>query len=208
MNVLIACESSGVEREAFRAMGHNAWSCDLLDTEIPGQHYKGDVRDVLGERWDLMVGHPPCTYLTVAGRHWDKNPNHWRGQNGNGEREKIAALAFVRLLMSQDHIPHVAIENPISIISTEIRKPDQIIQPYEYGEDASKKTCLWLKHLPKLIPTCYVPPRITSDGKKRWANQTDSGQNRLAPGPDRWRLRSKTYPGIARTMATQWSNPK
>ena len=195
MKVLIACESSGTVRDAFIRAGHDAMSCDILPTEKPGPHYQGDVRDVLGDGWDLLIGHPPCTYLSVSGMHWTT-----RGLRDPQLTED--ALAFARLLMDAP-IARIAIENPVSIISSRIRKPDQIIQPYQFGHDASKKTCLWLKGLPPLRPTAFVEPRIV-DGKPRWDNQTDSGQNKLPPSADRWRMRSKTYQGIADAMAEQW----
>lgn len=195
MKVLIACESSGTVRDAFIRAGHDAMSCDMLLTEQPGPHYQGDVRDVLGDCWDLLIGHPPCTYLSVSGMHWTT-----RGLRDPQLTED--ALAFARLLMDAP-IARIAIENPVSIISSRIRKPDQIIQPYQFGHDASKKTCLWLKGLPPLRPTAFVEPRIVG-GKPRWENQTDSGQNRLPPSKDRWRMRSKTYQGIADAMAAQW----
>lgn len=195
MRVLIACEYSGAVRDAFRARGHDAMSCDLLETDAPGPHYRGDVRDVLGDGWDLMVAHPPCTYLSVSGMHWTR-----RGLRDPQLTEN--ALEFVRLLMDAP-IPRIAIENPVSVISTRIGKPDQIINPYQFGHDASKKTCLWLKGLPPLKPTQVIEPRIVN-GRKRWGNQTDSGQNRLSPSPDRWKVRSATFPGIAAAMADQW----
>jgi hypothetical protein len=192
MRVLIACEFSGTVRDAFIALGHDAVSCDLLPTEKPGPHIQGDVLAVLEDGWDLMIAHPPCTHLSVSGARWfkDKQP------------EQAAALDFVRYLMACD-IPRIAIENPVSIISSRIRKPDQIIQPWQFGHDASKKTCLWLKGLPILRPTKFISPRLV-DGKNRWANQTDSGQNKLGPSANRWALRSMTYPGIADAMAAQW----
>jgi len=199
MRVLVACEFSGTVRDAFIAYGHDAMSCDLLPADIPGPHYQGDVRDVLGNGWDLMIAHPPCTYLSVSGLHWNKRIE---GRAAKTEQ----ALDFVRLLMDAD-IQRIAIENPVSCISTRIRKPDQIIQPYQFGHDASKATCLWLKGLPNLRPTNSVAPRIVN-GRPRWANQCDSGQNKLAPSPDRWRLRSETYAGIARAMASQWGSLK
>lgn len=195
MKVLIACESSGTVRDAFIRAGHDAMSCDMLPTEQPGPHYQGDVRDVLGDCWDLLIGHPPCTYLSVSGMHWTT-----RGLRDPKLTED--ALEFAKLLLDAP-IDRIAIENPVSIISSRIRKPDQIIQPYHFGHDASKKTCLWLKGLPPLRPTAFVDPRIV-DGKPRWANQTDSGQNKLPPSSDRWRMRSKTYQGIADAMAAQW----
>lgn len=195
MKVLIACESSGTVRDAFIRAGHDAMSCDMLPTEKPGPHYQGDVLDVLYNGWDLLIGHPPCTYLSVSGMHWTT-----RGLRDPQLTED--ALAFARLLMDAP-IDRIAIENPVSIISSRIRKPDQIIQPYQFGHDASKKTCLWLKGLPPLRPTAFVEPRIVN-GKQRWDNQTDSGQNKLPPSAARWKLRSKTYQGIADAMAAQW----
>ena len=196
MRVLIACESSGAVRDAFRARGHFAMSCDLLPSEQPGPHHQGDVRELLGQEWDLLIAHPPCTYLSVSGMHWTT-----RGLRDPKLTED--ALDFVRLFMDAP-IERIAIENPVSVISSRIRKPDQIIQPYQFGHDASKKTCLWLKGLPLLTPTQMVEPRIVN-GKQRWGNQTDSGQNKLPPSKDRWKLRSKTYEGIANAMAAQWS---
>ena len=196
MRVLVACESSGVVRDAFRARGHFAMSCDLLSAERPGPHHQGDVRELLDQEWDLLIAHPPCTYLSVSGMHWTT-----RGLRDPKLTED--ALDFVRLFMDAP-IERIAIENPVSVISSRIRKPDQIIQPYQFGHDASKKTCLWLKNLPLLKPTQMVEPRIVN-GKQRWAIQTDSGQNKLPPSKDRWKLRSKTYEGIADAMAAQWS---
>lgn len=197
MRVLVACEYSGVVRDSFIAAGHEAVSCDLLATDVPGPHYQGDVRDVLGDGWDLMVAHPPCTYLSVSGMHWTT-----RGLRDPQLTED--ALEFVRLLMAAP-IDRIAVENPVSVISSRIRKPDQVIQPWQFGHDASKRTCLWLKGLPLLIPTKVVEPRLAG-GKRRWGNQTDSGQNRLGPSEDRWKIRSETYAGIAQAMAQQWSS--
>jgi site-specific DNA-cytosine methylase len=171
-------------------------SCDLLPSEQPGPHHQGDVRELLDQEWDLLIAHPPCTYLSVSGMHWTT-----RGLRDPKLTED--ALDFVRLFMDAP-IERIAIENPVSVISSRIRKPDQIIQPYQFGHDASKKTCLWLKSLPLLTPTQMVEPRIVN-GKARWGNQTDSGQNKLPPSKDRWKLRSKTYEGIADAMAAQWS---
>ena len=195
MKILIACEYSGRVRDAFIRAGHDAMSCDLLPTDVPGPHYQGDVTDILHDGWDLMVAHPPCTYLSVSGMHWTT-----RGLRDPQLTED--ALAFVRLLLNAP-IDRIALENPISVISSRIRKPDQIITPYMFGHDASKKTCLWLKNLPSLMPTSMVEPRIVN-GKKRWGNQTDSGQNKLPPSEDRWKIRSETYQGIADAMANQW----
>lgn len=200
MRILVACESSGTVRDAFLRMGHDAMSCDLLPSDNGGPHYTGKVEDVLGEGWDLAICHPPCTYLSSSGMHWTT-----RGLRDPQLTED--ALTFVRLLMDAP-IQRIAIENPIGAISTRIRKPDQIIQPWQFGDNASKRTCLWLKNLPKLVPTDLIPGRlVTVNGKtvERWANQTDSGQNKLGPSPDRWKLRSKTYQGIAEAMADQWT---
>ena len=195
MRVLVACESSGTVRDAFIRAGHDAVSCDLLPTDAPGPHYQGSVLDIIADGWDLMVAHPPCTYLSVSGMHWTT-----RGLRDPKLTED--ALGFARALMDAP-IEKIAIENPVSVISSRIRKPDQIIQPYQFGHDASKKTCLWLKNLPLLKPTNHIPGRSVN-GKLRWANQTDSGQNRLPPSKDRWKLRSQTYWGIAQAMAEQW----
>ena len=195
MKILIACEYSGVVRDAFIKKGHDAISCDILPTEASGPHYLGDVSDILNDGWDMMIAHPPCTYLSVSVIHWNNR--------GRGWEETNKALEFVKALMNAP-IDRICIENPVSIISSRIRRPDQSIHPYEFGHDASKKTCLWLKGLPKLTPTQIIQPRIVS-GKKRWGNQTDSGQNKLPPSKDRWKVRSKTYSGIADAMANQWS---
>lgn len=196
MRLLIACEYSGTVRDAFIRRGHDAMSCDLLPTDAPGPHYQGDVADIINDGWDMMIAHPPCTYLSVSGMHWTA-----RGLRDPQLTED--ALAFVKFLMDAP-IERIAIENPISVISSRIRKPDQIINPWQFGHDASKRTCLWLKGLPLLTPTEIIEPRIVN-GKKRWANQTDSGQNRLPPSEDRWKIRSETYEGIAQAMAEQWS---
>lgn len=182
-------------RDEFSKLGHYALSCDLLPSDREGYHYQGDVSDLLSQGWDLMIAHPPCTYLCSSGLHRNKN-------NPERQQKTEDALEFVNKLLDAP-IPRIALENPIGCISTRIRKPDQIIQPYWFGEDASKSTCLWLKGLPLLQPTRFVEPRIV-DGKKRWGNQTDSGQNRLGPSEDRWKLRSITYTGIAKAMAMQW----
>jgi hypothetical protein len=198
MKILIACEYSGRVREAFRKKGHDALSCDLLPTDQPGPHWQGDVRRILDYGWDMMIGFPDCTYLCVSGIHWNNR--------GRGWDKTEAAVEFFTLLHNYD-IEKIALENPVGIISSRIRKPDQIIQPYDFGEDASKKTCLWLKNLPKLQPTKHIEPRIAIyKGKevKRWANQCDSNQNKLGPSDDRWKERSLTYQGIANAMAEQW----
>ena len=190
MKILIACEYSGIVRDAFRALGHDAMSCDILPTDVPGPHYQGDVRDILADGWDLMVAHPPCTHLAVSGARWFKDK----------QVEQAEALDFVRLLLDAP-IPRVALENPVSIISSHIRKPDQIIQPYQYGHEATKTTCLWLKGLPLLVPTNIVGKgarHVTKSGKSlpEWYN--------LPPSPDRWKIRSAIFPGIAAAMAAQW----
>lgn len=201
MKILLACEFSGTVRDAFIARGHEALSCDLLPSEREGPHYQGNVLDILDDGWDLMVAHPPCTFLTVSGLHWNKRDPERAVKTEEG-------LAFVRQLLEAP-IERIALENPVSCISSRIRKPDQIIQPYEFGADASKKTCLWLKNLEPLPidPTLRVSGRMVEwNGKmvERWANQTDSGQNRLGPSADRWAKRSITYPGIAAAMAASW----
>lgn len=250
MRVLVACEYSGVVRDAFKSAGHNAWSCDFLPSESTGAHYEGDVRHMLEgwepvqftsqcdsdgsgwchlrdvdpsecpcigptqdgveymekdgtlfgrlidhPHWDLMIAHPPCTYLCSSGLHWNSRT---AGRSDKTEE----ALAFVKLLMDAP-IPMIALENPVGCISTRIRKPDQIIQPWQFGHNASKSTCIWLKNLSPLISTEIYPPRMVN-GKKRWGNQIDSGQNNLAPSEDRWKIRSRTYKGIADAMAQQW----
>lgn len=193
LKVLVACEYSGRVRDAFIARGHAAMSCDLLPTDATGPHYQGDVFDIINDGWDLMIAHPPCTYLSVSGMHWTT-----RGLRDPQLTED--ALAFVQRLMDAP-IERIAVENPISIISSRIRKPDQIIQPWWFGHDASKKTCLWLKNLPLLTPT----DMLLGDAKTRRGNQTASGQNKLPPSKDRWKIRSETYQGIADAMAAQWS---
>lgn len=184
MKVLVACEFSGTVREAFRSKGHDAWSCDLLPTTRPGQHITGDVRRILSDGWDLLIAHPPCTYLAVSGARWFKDRL----------AEQADAIDFVRLLLSAD-IPRVALENPVGVISSRIRKPDQIIQPWQFGHGETKATCLWLKNLPKLTPTDVVSGR-------------EQKVHRMPPSPDRWKLRSLTYPGIAHAMAEQWGRPR
>ena len=185
LRVLVACEFSGIMREAFRKCGCDAWSCDLLETEIPSRfHVQADILQYLkkSDKWDLMIAHPPCTYLAVSGAKWFKER----------QTEQQEALSFVKKLMDVD-IPRICIENPISVISTKIRKPDQIIQPWMFGHGETKSTCLWLKNLPKLQPT-----NIVSGREGRVWKET--------PSPNRWKNRSRTYPGIAEAMATQWGN--
>lgn len=179
--VLIACEYSGRVRDAFRAKGHTAVSCDLLPSETEGPHFQGDVRDFIHHGWDLLIAHPPCTHLAVSGARWFKDKLV----------EQQEALDFVRMLLDAP-IPCIALENPISIISSRIRKPDQIIQPWQFGHGETKATCLWLKGLPLLKPTNIVEGR-------------EAKVHRMPPGPDRWKDRSRTYTGIAQAMADQWS---
>ena len=180
MRVLVACEFSGRVREAFSKRGHDAWSIDLLPSELQGQHVQGDVRDFLDDNWDLMIAHPPCTHLAVSGARWFKDKLE----------EQKNALWFVLNLMDAP-IPKIALENPISIISSHIRKPDQIVQPWMFGHPETKATCLWLKNLPKLEPTNIVEGRE----QRVW---------KMTPSPTRWMERSRTYTGIADAMAEQW----
>ena len=181
MRVLVDCEFSGIVRDAFIKKGHDAMSCDMLPTEAEGPHYEGDVRNVLDDGWDMMIAHPPCTHLAVSGARWFKGK----------EMEQWEALNFVRLLLDAP-IDKIALENPVSVISTKIRKPDQIIQPWMFGHGETKATCLWLKDLPKLEPTDIVEGR-------------ENRVHRMAPSKDRWKNRSRTYSGIAKAMAEQWS---
>lgn len=191
MRVLAACEKSGVVRDAFIKRGHRAISCDIDPSITPGPHYQGDVRDIIEEGWDLIIAHPPCTYLAVSGNaHYADRPDLY-----------LPACEFAKMFIQ--YAPRVAIENPVGRLSTLWRKPDQYIQPYQFGHDASKKTGLWLKNLPSLVPTKYISGRLVG-GKERWGNQTDSGQNKLTPSEDRAEIRSKTYEGIADAMADQW----
>jgi site-specific DNA-cytosine methylase len=187
VRVLVACEFSGTVRRAFRALGHDAWSCDLLpaDDESPF-HLQRDAiwAATYWKGWDLLIAHPPCTDLAVSGAR------HFAAKKADGRQD--AALEFVRQLMEAP-IPRIAVENPVSIISSHIRKPDQIIQPWQFGHGETKATCLWLKGLPKLTPTNIVPGR-------------EARIHKMAPGPNRWKERSKTYRGIAEAMAAQWSN--
>lgn len=219
MRVLVGMETSGAIRQRLRDAGVEAWSVDILDSDDNSPfHIKGDVFSVLKQdlRWDWAIFHPDCTYLTNSAAWAFKDPDYER-YPGVGYHQRVKettlvgsarraaredALNTVRQLMALP-FPH-AIENPVGAISSNIRKPDQTIQPYDFGDDASKSTCLWLKGLPKLKPTLYVEPRIVN-GSKRWSNQTDSGQNRLSPGSDRWKERSKTYPGVAAAIVDQWT---
>jgi site-specific DNA-cytosine methylase len=180
-SVLVACEYSGRVRDAFAARGWDAWSCDLLPSETLGNHHLGPVEPLLDRPWDLLIAHPPCTHLAVSGARWFKDK----------QQEQQEALAFVRLLLDAP-IPYIALENPVSIISSRIRKPTQIIQPWQFGHGETKATCLWLKNLPPLTPTDIVEGR-------------EAKVHRMSPGPDRWKERSRTYSGIANAMAAQWA---
>lgn len=186
MKILVACEFSGTVREAFIKLGHEAISCDLLDTDIPGPHYKGDIFDIINDGFDLMIAHPPCTHLCVSGA------KYWKQKQANGLQQE--AIDFF-MKLTQTTISKWAIENPIGIISTTWRKPDQIIQPWQFGHGETKATCLWLKNLPPLTPTNIVSGRYPKI-------------HHLPPSKDRWKLRSKTYQGIAEAMATQWRTTK
>lgn len=202
LRILVACEFSGIVRDAFKAKDHDAWSCDLLPTEKPGNHIQGDVLAILRDGWDLMIAHPPCTHLAVSGARWFKDK----------KQEQAEALSFVLHLLCAP-IEQIALENPISIISTRIRKPDQIIQPYWFGDSVQKATCLWLKNLPLLQPTkivdrglIYVDPH----GNKHGGVHTMRGLKAYSPlmllprNEERWKIRSRTFQGIADAMATQW----
>lgn len=187
MNVLVACEFSGTVRDAFAVRGHEAWSCDLLPSETPGNHFQGELETFLTQRstpiFDLMIAHPPCTHLAVSGARWFKDKG----------REQLDALLFIDWLINGRfiNIPRIAVENPISIASSKVRRPDQIIQPWQFGHGETKATCLWLKSLPLLRPTNIV------DGR-------EARVHRMPPGPDRWKERSRTFQGIADAMADQW----
>jgi hypothetical protein len=203
MKILVACEESQVVTKEFRALGHEAWSCDILECSggCPEWHIQGDVIPILKEKWDMVLGFPPCTHLAVSGAaHFAKKKADGRQQEG---------IDFFMQFTKLDHVPKVLIENPIGIMSKLYRKPDQIIQPYQFGEDASKRTCLWLKGLPPLIETCRVVGRFvtTPSGKvvERWANQCSNyGHDKTAPSPERSRIRSKTYLGVAKAIAEQY----
>ena len=184
MRVLVACEYSGRVRDAFASRGHFSMSCDLLESETPGLHWRGDVSEILGLGWDLLIAHPPCTHLAVSGAR------HFEAKRESGVQQE--ALAFVRLLLEAP-VSRICLENPVSIISSVIRKPDQVIQPWQFGHGETKATCLWLKGLPKLTPTCVVEGR-------------ENRVHRMAPSPDRWKNRSRTYQGIADAMAQQWGS--
>jgi hypothetical protein len=182
MKVLVACEYSGTVRDAFIKLGHDAMSCDLLPTDRPGPHYQGDAFDIIGDGWDLMIAHPPCTHLAVSGAR------HFAAKRADGRQQE--AIAFFMALVNAD-IPRIAVENPVCIMSSIYRKPDQIIQPWQFGHGETKSTCLWLKNLPLLQPSNIVKGRADRIHK-------------MPPSPERWKLRSTTYQGIADAMAAQW----
>lgn len=184
MKVLVACEYSGIVRDAFIRAGHDAMSCDLLPTDAPGPHYQGDMFDVIDYPWDLLIAHPPCTHLSVSGSR------HFEAKRMDG-RQQAAVSFFMRIVRQSAHIPKVAIENPVCIMSSLYRKPDQIIQPWMFGHGETKATCLWLKGLPLLQPTNIVEGR-------------EARIHKMPPSPDRWKERSKTFSGIAEAMAIQW----
>jgi len=235
MKILVACEFSGILRDALIHQGHDAWSCDLLPSEgiHTNRHFQCDVRRVLnppegtmpflmGEYhnpacWTMLYAFPPCTFLSSSGAQWYYHPEdkhlpyeERRPHPAYPDRKESQrkALEFVSYLLNAP-IPYICLENPVGRISTAIRKPDQIIHPYEFGHDASKRTCLWLKNLPLLEGTKYIPPQIIKDGKyagaRRWGNQAPCGAEKSSPSEDRWMKRSKTFPGIAEAMAQQWT---
>ncbi len=218
IRVLVACECTGTVRDAFLARGADAWSCDLKPTKAPGPHIQGDARKAINWGWDLLIAHPECTKLTVAAAwcmyhpddkhlvYADRRP-HPRFPDRRQEQDEAAAF-FMDMVAAP--VPYIAVENPVGIMGTRYRKADQSVQPYEFGHDASKRTCLWLKGLPPLAKDRRqrVPGRLVEQANgrmaERWANQTDTGQNRLGPSDDRSAQRAATYPGIAAAMADQW----
>ena len=196
MRVLVACEYSGAVRDAFIKLGHDAVSCDLLPTDVPGPHHQGSVLDILDDGWDMMIAFPPCTHLAVSGARW------FAAKRADGRQQQ--GIDFF-MALANANIPKIAIENPVGIMSTEWRKPDQIVQPWQYGHEATKTTCLWLKGLPELTPTNVVGKgarHVTKSGRSlpEWYN--------LPPSEDRWKIRSKTLQGIADAMADQWGGAK
>lgn len=207
MKILIACEYSGRVRNAFSVLGHDVISCDFLPSDLPGQHYIGNVFDIINDGFDLMIAHPPCIFLTCSAE-WAYKDEQTKNIKPNiliGSARRAARVEAIEFFMklANANIPKIAIENPVGVISTAWRKPDQFIQPYEFGHDASKKTGLWLKGLPLLQSTEIIKPRLVN-GLPRWSNQTDSGQNNLPPSKNRWKLRSLTWQGWADAMASQW----
>lgn len=206
MKVLIACEFSGIVREEFKKLGHDAWSCDLLPTEILGNHYQGNVIDIINDDWDLMIAHPPCTYLSNIGAKWLYETKPRKTNTLIGEERKLAqidAIEFFMLLINSN-IPKIAIENPVGIMSTKYRKPDQIINPWQFGDSFDKRTCLWLKNLPKLVPTDIVERGEYTTFKSGTRVATWFLDAAKLSKEERQKIRSKTFPGIARAMAEQW----
>jgi len=200
MKILIACEYSGTVRDAFIKIGHTAISCDLLPTDVPGPHYQGSVFDIINDGWDMMIAHPPCTYLTVTGNKWMKPEFAHRFPDRHKQREE--ALDFFKRLF-ECNIPRVCLENPVGVVSTMYRKPTQYIQPWEFGEPHSKKTGLWLRNLPPILPTKIVEPKfhIYKDGRKDPIWHVES----MGMAPlERMKYRSKTFQGVADAMANQW----
>ena len=188
MKILIACEFSGTVREAFIKLGHDVTSCDLEPTSVPGKHYQGSVLDILNDEWDMMIAHPPCTYLTVTGNKWFKD--EYKDRFPTRQQDRKDAIEFF-MLLANANIPKIAIENPIGIMSTTYQKPSQIIQPWQYGHGETKTTCLWLKNLPLLMPENIV-------------NGREQRIHNMPPSENRWKERSRTYKGIAWAMANQW----
>jgi hypothetical protein len=197
VRVLVGCEFSGTVRDAFRARGHDAWSCDLLPTEVPGPHIQGDVLDVIGQGWDLAIFHPPCTYLTVSANKWLLP--EFASRFPDRARQREDAIAFF-LALYHAPIPRVAVENPVGVMSTRFRKPDQTVQPWQFGHGETKATCLWLRNLPPLIPT-HLPNDLFALPEP---TEREQRLHKLPPSADRWKKRSKTFPGIAQAMAAQW----
>ena len=196
MRVLVACEYSGIVRDAFAALGHDAWSCDLLPTERPGKHIHGDVRHYTADGWDLLIAHPPCTYLSRAGYHWCNRPDSAPGVLPLKGRPRLEAMEEARDFFNgllHASVPRICVENPLPIVHARLPAPTQTIQPWQFGHGETKATCLWLKNLPPLTPTNIV------DGR---ANRV----HHMSPGPNRWKERSRTYSGIAVAMAWQWGN--
>ena len=203
MKILVACEFSGTVREAFAARGHDAWSCDLLPTDIPGNHYQGDVLEILNDGWDMMIAHPPCTYLTVTGNKWFKP--EYKDRFPTRQQDRQDAINFFMSLVNAP-IDKIAIENPIGIMSTTYRKPNQIIHPWQFGHEASKSTCLWLKGLPLLKPTDIVDKGefVTYKSGKRMTKWYADAASK--PPKERAKIRNTTFQGIADAMAEQWGN--
>ena len=199
MKILVACEFSGTVRDAFSRGGHEAWSCDLLPSEKPGNHYQGNVLDIICDGWDLMVAHPPCTFLTVAANKWMKPEFADRFPDRPQQREE--AVSFFMAMINAP-IPQIAVENPIGVISSRYRKPDQVVQPWMFGHGETKATCFWLKGLPRLIPTHIDGDMFAAETPP----EREQRLHNLPPSPTRWMERSKTFQGIADAMAAQWGN--